>query len=220
MKEGETLPSIADQYGFFWETLWNHPGNEGLRKKRKDPASIFPGDIVHIPDRSLKTESCVTGQVHRFRKKTGVLLPLTHWVAIELLETDRSPVAFEPYEIKLPNGAVRAGKLDRDGKAREERIPAGLCIVRFPDRDFTCFEDAVSGEIPGERWLRIEVLEGDGKPVAGELYRLELPTGEIMEGKLDASGRAELYGLRADTCTVTFPERDAEDFVGAVSTGA
>lgn len=67
--EGECLHSIAEHSGFYWETLWNHPKNAEVKKKRGDPDSIQPGDVIHIPSLRQKTCACPTEKVHRFRKK-------------------------------------------------------------------------------------------------------------------------------------------------------
>jgi len=66
---GECISSIAYQHGFFWETLWNHGDNAELKRDRKDPNVLHPGDLVMIPDLTLKEESCATEQVHEFRLK-------------------------------------------------------------------------------------------------------------------------------------------------------
>ena len=35
--DGESLISVAvKDYGFFWQTIWNHPENAVLKDKRKD----------------------------------------------------------------------------------------------------------------------------------------------------------------------------------------
>jgi hypothetical protein len=31
---GESIPSVAKDNGFFWETLWNHSENAELKQKR------------------------------------------------------------------------------------------------------------------------------------------------------------------------------------------
>ncbi|MCA9700002.1 MAG: hypothetical protein KC431_20930, partial [Myxococcales bacterium] len=60
----------------------------------------------------------------------------THTVAIELLDAEGNPVPFEPYRIKLPDGSVRTGALDKFGKVRITGIrDPGNCLVCFPERD-------------------------------------------------------------------------------------
>jgi hypothetical protein len=48
--KSETLKSIAKKYGFADEKMvWDYPENRELKKERKDPKDIQPGDIVAIP---------------------------------------------------------------------------------------------------------------------------------------------------------------------------
>jgi len=70
VQPGECISSIAYEYGFFWETIWNHPNNAQLKKTRKDPNILAPGDLVFIPDKRLKDERRPTEQMHRFRVKS------------------------------------------------------------------------------------------------------------------------------------------------------
>lgn len=67
VRQGECLSSIAAEHRLTWRTLWNHPENLDLRRLRKDPNILYPGDRVFIPERTVKEESGSTGQVHRFR---------------------------------------------------------------------------------------------------------------------------------------------------------
>lgn len=68
-KSGDCVSSVAFNHGFFWETLWNHGSNSELKTKRKDPNILKEGDVVHIPDLTLKQESGATEQRHRFKLK-------------------------------------------------------------------------------------------------------------------------------------------------------
>src|SRR5258705_9570967 len=69
VQEGDCISSIAFKYGFFWETIWNDPHNALIKKERKDPNILAPGDIVFIPDKKLKDERRPTGKMHRFQLK-------------------------------------------------------------------------------------------------------------------------------------------------------
>jgi hypothetical protein len=67
--QGECISSIAQDYGFFWETLWNHSENQQLKQLRQNPNVLFPGDIVFVPELTVREESAASEQCHRFRLK-------------------------------------------------------------------------------------------------------------------------------------------------------
>jgi hypothetical protein len=69
IRQGECISSIAFKYGFFPDTVWNESANSALKKKRKDPNVLYPGDVVAIPEKRLKEETGDTEQCHRFRRK-------------------------------------------------------------------------------------------------------------------------------------------------------
>lgn len=57
------------------------------------------------------------------------------WIEIALVDDAGDPVAGEAYEIVLPDGSKRSGKLDAKGTARVEGIDPGTCKVLFPGFD-------------------------------------------------------------------------------------
>jgi hypothetical protein len=71
VQQGEHLSTIAADYGFrHYETVWNDPGNEALRKKRdNNPNVLNPGDEVFIPEKVDKTVNAATTQVHIFEAR-------------------------------------------------------------------------------------------------------------------------------------------------------
>jgi hypothetical protein len=63
-----------------------------------------------------------------------------------------------------------------------------------PDFYFEVLVDqckATSGFMLQQDFLRIEVVDEDGEPLAGEQYILLAANGEVRKGKLDGSGKAE-----------------------------
>jgi hypothetical protein len=58
---------------------------------------------------------------------------VTTWIDIELKDDEGKPVKNARYSILLPNGTTRTGRLDDNGKAREDGLDPGTCTVSFPD---------------------------------------------------------------------------------------
>lgn len=68
VKRGETLSSIARLHGFEnFETIWNDPGNDHLRKLREDPNALLEEDQLTIPDREEVVNQAASGGSHRFK---------------------------------------------------------------------------------------------------------------------------------------------------------
>lgn len=57
------------------------------------------------------------------------------WIEIELVDQDGKPVVGEKYRIDLPDGTMRRGSLDSNGRARVDQIDPGFCEVSFPGLD-------------------------------------------------------------------------------------
>jgi hypothetical protein len=64
VKSGDCISSLASQYGFLWETIWN--ANPELRNLRNNPNVLMAGDVVLIPDKVVKEFACDTDQLHKF----------------------------------------------------------------------------------------------------------------------------------------------------------
>jgi type VI secretion system secreted protein VgrG len=69
---------------------------------------------------------------------------VTTWIEIVLLTEaePRRPMANQRYRIELPDGSIRQGRLDANGKARLEGIDPGTCKVSFPDLDASSWHKA------------------------------------------------------------------------------
>src|SRR5579862_4144209 len=96
VKQGECMNQIADQYGTFWETLWNHPQNSALRDSRGNPNVLMADDKVFIPEKEQKEEPCATTQTHVFRLR-GVPVKLV----FRLEDIDWGPRDNVPYTLMV-----------------------------------------------------------------------------------------------------------------------
>lgn len=115
VKQGDCLSSIGDKYGIFWEKIWNHPRNSSLKAKRQDPNVLYPGDVVFVPDKDRKEESCATEQKHKFKRK-GVPAKLK----LRILEGEEPRVNVN-YTLQI-DGRIYNGTTDAEGKL-EQAIP-------------------------------------------------------------------------------------------------
>src|SRR4051812_3439024 len=101
--------SIAEHYGFLWETIWNHGDNADLKALRKDPNVLFPGDIVVIPEKTPRIETKPVDALAKFVKKIVMAQ-----VKLRLLDLKRQPRANLDY-IATVDSVVTTGKSDGDG---------------------------------------------------------------------------------------------------------
>jgi hypothetical protein len=116
VKQGDCISSIAYEHGFFPDTIWNHPNNQELKKKRDDPNVLMPGDTVFVPDKRIKEQSEPTNQVHKFRCKNT-----PEKFRLQLL-LDQKPRAAEEYELEI-DGLKFPGKTDSQGKLQHSIPP-------------------------------------------------------------------------------------------------
>jgi N-acetylmuramoyl-L-alanine amidase len=116
VKQGDCIFSIAFENGFFADTIWNHPNNAELKKKREDPHILLPGDVVYIPELRIKEVSEPTNQVHKFRcKNTPKIL------RIQFMGFD-APLANLEYKMDI-DGKETEGKTDGEGWLKQAISP-------------------------------------------------------------------------------------------------
>ncbi|TWT43686.1 hypothetical protein RAS1_00850 [Phycisphaerae bacterium RAS1] len=124
--QGDTIESIASQYGFFdWEKIWNDGGNATLKESRPNPNMLVPGDEVVIPELEQKEESRAVDSWHEFHVKRT-----KRFLRLKLQNSDGSAIADRPYKIDPGarfNGtwAQKNQTTDADGKIEEE-IPHNM----------------------------------------------------------------------------------------------
>ena len=134
VQQGECLASIAEQYGFVkWKVIYDHPQNEDLKSKRKNPNVLSPGDQVFIPDIRPKVTARSTDSTHQF-----VLKSVKHKLRLVLKDQDGTPLPNKKYKIEVAGKVIEAqtggdGLIDvRDGLAvlvldqvKDRRLAAG-----------------------------------------------------------------------------------------------
>jgi type VI secretion system secreted protein VgrG len=105
-----------------------------------------------------------------------------------------------------PTAAEEADKADpgevEDVKARQRELKAG----KYGSTQVPPYK-------PNEEkksWVEIKLVDKEGRGIAGERYRVELPDGTVAEGTLNDKGEARLDGIDPGACNVTFPDRDGK----------
>ncbi len=125
--QGDCIYSISFKYGFFADTIWNHPKNLELKKQRHDPGVLMPGDVVFVPDLRLKEVPRPTGQMHRFQCKNT---PKTLRIQFKYIDT---PLKNMAYKIDI-DGKVKEGKTDSGGWLKQSILPnAQIAKVTLAD---------------------------------------------------------------------------------------
>jgi hypothetical protein len=134
VKRGETLLSIADEYGFAdWKTIWDLPANSGLRGRRADPQRLVPGDALQIPDKGERWVRVSTNQKHVFELKT----PQSR---LKLALEDRfgAPLARRPFKV-LAHDLEIVGQTDAKGvlEVAIKASPEQSVTIELPDDDLS-----------------------------------------------------------------------------------
>lgn len=130
VQQGDCLSSIAEQYGYLWQTIWNH--NSALQSKRKNPNTLLPGDVVLIPAKNPKFVSRGVDNRHKFKRKGS---PAKFRL---VLERYNQLLANKKYELAIGDKIFR-GSTDGNGLL-EVAIPpnAQSGLLRVPEEQIEC----------------------------------------------------------------------------------
>lgn len=112
VQAGDSTTSLAFASGLFWESVWNHSKNQGLREKREKPNVLAAGDEIFIPDIETGKVGCATEKKHTFRRK-GVPEKLN----VRFTDHRGKPYADKEYALEI-DGTRTTGTLDSDGWLR------------------------------------------------------------------------------------------------------
>lgn len=84
--------------------------------------------------------------------------------------------------------------------------PAPLCELADEDEE----------EVQATHTFEFELVDGASNPVPNEPYRVELPDGQVVEGRTNAQGAALITGITtAGNCTLSFPRRTEDEWAAA-----
>jgi len=89
-------------------------------------------DVTDRPAMYSSPRYFFTVKLENCQARSG-LLRYKDCVEIELRDEKDEPVAEAEYKMYLRDGSVRSGKLDKNGKAKEEKVPPGRSHVAFSD---------------------------------------------------------------------------------------
>jgi hypothetical protein len=175
VREGDCISSIAHDHGFFWETIWNLPENDELKRARENPFVLLKGDRVTVPALRARDESCSAEAKHRFKRKGvpgEIEIVLNELTSDEPAPKDYTSNAEGEYEVPEPptlepkpikdtkyaliiDGVITTGTTDSGGKLRA-RIPpnarSGQVKVRPGEPDELVIELSLGHLDPVTTW--------------------------------------------------------------------
>jgi N-acetylmuramoyl-L-alanine amidase len=198
VQQGECLVSIAESYGFFWETLWNLPENKAIRDARRDPTVLLPGDVVTIPEKTVKEYVRPTGARHTFRVKN---VPAK--LNLRLHDEGGEPRANLAYVITI-DGVETRGSTDGDGAVHVSIPPQArhgtLVLVESGESFELNLGNLDPVDTPRGAQARLRqlgayfgVVDGTMNEEFGRALRaFQSSRGLVPTGELDASTQASL----------------------------
>jgi N-acetylmuramoyl-L-alanine amidase len=117
VQQGDSVVKLATAAGFLPATVWNHPENAALKKRRAHMNVLMPGDVLYIPDREPKDSDAATDQLHTFVRKGVVAL-----FRLQVFDVEE-PRANQEYRLTL-DGRQYEGTTDKAG-VLEHFVPPG-----------------------------------------------------------------------------------------------
>lgn len=194
-RQGDCISSIAADNGFFWETLWNHPDNAALKKKRNDPNVLLPGDIVHVPDKEARIEKSATEQKHVFKRKS---VPAK--LRMRLVEPEEE----DEDDTASSSARVGAGRHDEPDYVEDPQQTKPRANVAYALQiEARTIENETDGDGYLEEFIPPETMQATLVVLPGtedeETYLLELGKVDPIDGLRGVRERLQNLGYAADT---------------------
>ncbi len=187
---GDCITSIAVEYGFDWNTIWNYSANAALKALRKNPNVLLEGDEVVIPAKHLRETSKSTDQTHKFERK-GAMAKIRF-----CLRAYGKPRPGVQYHL-IVEGDTYEGKTDANGYISQFVPPKATRgeLVLFTEKKTEKYFimlghlDPIT-ELRGVQ-QRLKNLECQCE-VTGEMDEATLEAIAMFESKYDIPGKGEL----------------------------
>ena len=108
-------------------------------EEAQEAAQADPGEVEEVPTRKVHRDPA--------RPETLGVVPIQrtddqppepppqHWIGVKLLDNDGVPFAYERFRLKMSDGSMVDGTLDKNGYCRVEGVEPGSAQVCFPDID-------------------------------------------------------------------------------------
>lgn len=194
--QGESIASIAEVYGHFADTIWEHPANAALKALREDPRVLLPGDRVSIPDLRQKSVAAETGRTHRFRRRG---IPAVFSVRVVV---DDQPLRDEPYVLEVDGHARGSGVTDASG-GLQAFVPPGAVegVLRLERRGFSfplrfgTLDPSTEASGVRERLRNLGFAAATPEEVAASLRSLQRRFGLPETGEPDEATRRTIVRL-------------------------
>lgn len=120
VKQGDTLGGIARAHGFAsWREIYDDDNNAELRRLRPNPALLYPGDTVVLPERRAEPRPLPTQKKNRFVARTPPRI-----LRLVVRGPDGEPLAGSRYELRAIPRSLE-GTIPASGEI-EHAVPADL----------------------------------------------------------------------------------------------
>lgn len=123
VSQGQSVEQVAHQSGFHWSTVWDHPDNAELRRRREDRNILLPGDHLVVPALRHRSQTGATGSHHRFRR-----LGLPSRLKLRFLDDAGQPLANAAYVCTV-DSAIHQGETNSVG-ILELRVSPSASVAR------------------------------------------------------------------------------------------
>ena len=117
-----------------------------------------------------------------------------------------------------PNAAQEADKADPGEMGQLQATQAQTQTGKYGSVPVKPFKPDAASTDPDKppHYIEIVLVGEDGKPIAGEPYKITMPDQSVASGTTDGKGMARVDGIPdAGSCQITFPNRDQEAWAPA-----